>query len=282
MFDIAYVGHFTKDTVINPQGSTVHLGGAFYYGANVAARMGLKAAVITRLAQQDWAVVDELTKLGVTMFAKLTPESSNLRIVYPGANLDERMIYAVGYAGHFTVDEVAPVSARVFHIGASVRGEVPREVVQALAQKGTRVSLDVQGYIRVNENGKLAYEPWHHKADLLQFVNVVKADATEAEFLTNTTDMRKAMKMLAALGPQEVVLTQNSGLTVLADGTFYEAPFTPRELRGRTGRGDTCTSAYLCKRLSAGPEEATRFAAEITSRKLEAPGPFRGTVSSEQ
>lgn len=277
MFDIAFVGHFTKDTIVNPQGSTVHLGGAFYYGANVAARMRLRAAVVTRLAQQDWAVVEDLQSIGVTMYPTITHESTNLRIVYPTANLDERTIYTVGFAGPFTVSEIAPVQAQVFHIGASIRGEVPPEVVQALAAKG-RVSLDVQGFIRVNDHGKLTYAAWEAMPDILRWVNVVKADSTEAEFLTGKTDMREAMRILAACGPQEVVLTQNGGVTVLANGEFYQAPWKVSEIKGRTGRGDTCTAAYLCKRLTAGPEEATRFTAALTGAKLEAPGPFRGDV----
>ena len=45
-------------------------------------------------------------------------------------------------------------------------------------------------------------------------------------------------------------------------------------MRGRTGRGDTCTSAYLGKRLTASPAEATIWAAALTSLKMEAEGPF--------
>jgi sugar/nucleoside kinase (ribokinase family) len=281
VYDIAFVGHFTKDTIVHPESSTTHLGGAFYYGANVAARMGLRVAVITRLARSDWAVVDELSGLGVTMLAAATPESTNLRIVYPTANLDERTIYAVGFAGAFTPEEVDPVQAKVFHVGASIRGEVPIEVVRALAAKGTRVSLDVQGFIRVNENGKLIYAPWDEMAKVLPYVNVLKADGTEAEFLTGKKDVREAMRILGSYGPQEVVLTQNSGVTVLAGGEFFESPWRVHpggEIRGRTGRGDTCTAAYLCKRLVAGPAEATRFTAALTGLKLESPGPFRGQV----
>ncbi len=278
MFDIAFVGHFTKDTVVTPQASTEHRGGAFYYGSHVATRMGLKTAVVTRLAQEDWGVVDELTGLGVTMFAARTPESTNLRIVYPTANLDERTIYAVGFAGAFTPEEVAPVQAKTYHIGASIRGEVPHAVVAALAAKGARLSLDGQGYIRVNQDGTLTYAPWDEMASTLRLVNVLKVDGTEAEFLTGQKDMRQAAQMLASYGPQEVVLTQNSGVLVFAENRFFEEPWQVREIKGRTGRGDTCTAAYLGKRLTAGPGEAARFAAALTGRKLEAPGPFRGEV----
>ena len=63
MHDIAFVGHYTKDTIASATGTRVVDGGAFNYGAQVAARMGLKVAAVTRLAKDDCHVVDELTDL---------------------------------------------------------------------------------------------------------------------------------------------------------------------------------------------------------------------------
>jgi len=83
---------------------------------------------------------------------------------------------------------------------------------------------------------------------------------------------------LAAYGPREIVLTRPQGVLVYADGEYYQAPFNPRKVRGRTGRGDTCFASYLGRRLTADPEEACRFAAAMTSLKLEQPGPFRGSI----
>ena len=82
-FDIAFLGHYTKDTIVLPHETrTVH-GGAFSYGSRVAVKMGLRVAVITRLAQEDFEVVHDLTRMGVEVFATLTPQSTNLKLVYP-------------------------------------------------------------------------------------------------------------------------------------------------------------------------------------------------------
>jgi sugar/nucleoside kinase (ribokinase family) len=64
---------------------------------------------------------------------------------------------------------------------------------------------------------------------------------------------------------------------VFAEGTFHEARFTPREVRGRTGRGDTTFATYIATRLEADPEYACRFAAAVVSLKIERPGPYRGS-----
>ncbi|NIO68613.1 MAG: carbohydrate kinase [Anaerolineae bacterium] len=278
-FDIAFVGNYTKDTIITPQETRTVNGGAFLYGAYVVAKMGLKAAVVTRLAREDFEVVEDLTRLGAGVFAKPTAQSTCLRLVYPTTDLDQRSISIEGNAGAFTLAEVAPVQARVFHIGASIRGEVPPEVIEALAQKGARISLDVQGFVRINQGGKLVHANWPEQARVLKLVDVLKTDGVEAEILTGEKDIKEAAKILADFGPQEIVVTHRDGVLVYAGGRFYEAPFFPREVRGRTGRGDTCTAAYLGKRLTAPPAEATVWAAALTSLKMEQGGPFRREIS---
>jgi sugar/nucleoside kinase (ribokinase family) len=118
-------------------------------------------------------------------------------------------------------------------------------------------------------------------AEGLAHVTYLKVDRAEAELLTGQTDMRVAARQLAAYGlpGSEVVVTQSSGVTVYADGRIYEASFTSRSLAGRTGRGDTCFATYVGKRLNASPEEASRFAAAVTTLKQEQPGPWRGTLA---
>jgi sugar/nucleoside kinase (ribokinase family) len=115
-------------------------------------------------------------------------------------------------------------------------------------------------------------------AEDLAHVTYLKADRSEAEFLTGEADLASAARQLAACGPREIIVTQTSGVTVYADGQIYEAPFTPRSLDGRTGRGDTCFATYVGKRLSAPAEEACRFAAAVTTLKQEQRGPWRGTL----
>jgi sugar/nucleoside kinase (ribokinase family) len=274
-FDIAFVGHYTKDTIIYPHLTRTVDGGAFYYGANVAVRMGLRVAVVTRLAHVDWHVVDELERLGVTVFARATPTSTLLRLTYSTANLDERTIELMSSAGPFTVGDVAHLQARAVAIGASVRGEVPPDIVEALAADGKMVALDVQGFIRVVRDGRLTFDTWPGKESVLKHVTVLKTDAVEAQSITGESDRHDAAARLAAFGPREVLLTHGNGVLVYHDGTFDEAPFVPDEVRGRSGRGDTCTSAYLSRRLTAPPAEAVRWAAAVTSLKLETEGPFR-------
>jgi len=274
-YDIAFLGHYTKDTIVSSSGKRLVDGGAFNYGSHVAVRMGLKTAAITRLAAADFHVVRELEKLGVNVFAHLAPASTCLRLEYPTSNVDDRIIYVLSTAGPFSPAEVQDVQARAFVVGASVRGEVSLEIIKELAPKGTLLAVDVQGFIRVVRDGKMVHEPWPEKAAVLSCVDVLKSDAVEAELLTGNVDIREAAQMLAELGPKEVMITHRNGVLVYASGKFHEAAFFPEKLVGRSGRGDTCIAAYVSRRLTASPAEATVWAAAVASLKMEAEGPFR-------
>ncbi len=281
-FDVAYIGHYTKDTLVYPNQTRTVDGGAFYYGTNVIARMGLRAAVITRLAREDWRVVEELEGLGVKVFAQATPASTCLRLIYPTANLDERTIELTSSAGPFTVKDVAQVNARAFIIGASVRGEVPVQVVEAIAAKQAMVALDVQGFLRIVRDGKLVADDWSDKETILKHVTILKTDAVESHLITGESDRHAAAKQLAKYGPHEILMTHSGGVLVYHNGEFHEAPLVPREVRGRSGRGDTCTAAYVARRLTSLPSDAVVWAAAVTSLKLEAEGPFRREMQEVQ
>ena len=276
--DIAFIGHYTKDTIVSASGTRIVDGGAFNYGAHVAASMGLKVAAVTRLAQEDQYVADRLAQIGVEVLVHYSPQSTCLRLEYPSANVDERVIYVTSAAGAFTPAQVEAVQARAFVIGASIRGEVGLDVIQALRGKDALLAADVQGFVRVERGGELVNAAWPEKAQMLACLDVLKTDAVEAHMLTGEHDMRIAARMLADMGPREIVLTHRDGVLVYAEGQYHEAGFFPRELVGRSGRGDTCVASFVARRLTAPPAEATIWAAAATSLKMEAEGPFKGEV----
>jgi len=278
-YDIAFIGHFTKDTIIHPGSRVVNPGGAWSFGCHAAAALGLRALVITRLAAEDMAVVERARRAGVTVHAIETPQSTCLRLVYPGANPDERTLYLDSSAGPFTVDDVAGAAAQLALIGASVRGEVSLAVIDALASRGVRVSIDLQGYLRVERNHLLVHEPWPEAVAFLRLATYLKADIVEATALTGETDVRRAAQALAAYGPREVVITSKDGVAVWVGDRLHTRPWRANSLAGRSGRGDTCMASYLSKRLAAPPAEAVLWAAALTSLKMETPGPFMGSAA---
>ena len=277
-FDIAFLGQYTKDKIVDKNGSRIVNGGAYYYGAAAAATMGLRVAAITRLAQEDFPSFNPLVERGVMVKAIPTQQSTCLKLFYPSDNPDERILSVTSIAEPFEPSDVESVSARVWSIGASIRGEVSLEVLKAIKAKNSRIGLDAQGFVRVVRDGQLIYDSdWPEKEEILSLVDVFKADVVEAEILTGTRDLHEAARALARFGVPEFVLTHGSGVVVYSEGSFFEAPFKPRTMIGRSGRGDTCLASYLSARISMPPKEATLWAAALTSLKMEVLGPFSGT-----
>jgi sugar/nucleoside kinase (ribokinase family) len=277
-YQISFIGHYTKDTIVSSSGTRIVDGGAFNYGANVAARMGLKVLAVTRLAEEDVQVIRKLEGIGVNVSVTWTPQSTCLKLVYPSDNPDERVIYVDSWADAFSLQEVLSIQSGVIVVGASMREEVPEEIIQALARKKSVLAADVQSFIRVNDHGKLVAKSWPEKREIISQIEVLKTDAVEAELLTGEKDMKKAAFLIADMGPREVMITHKDGVLVLVEGKFYQASFYPRELVGRSGRGDTCLASYMSKRIHASPEEATIWAAALTSLKMEAEGPFQRPI----
>lgn len=275
-FDLVIIGNYTKDTIVSPSGTRMVDGGGFNYGAHVAAMMGLKTAAVTRLSHEDIRVVERLIELGVTVFPAYTEHSTEMRLYYPTSDVDQRVLSVAHTAGPFTSDQVAGLQARAFLINASIRDEVSLEVISALRKKDALLAADVQGFVRVlAADGTLVYEAWPEKLDVLSQIDILKTDAVEAEMLTGSADIRTAAQTIAGWGPKEIVLTHRDGLLVYAGGCCYEAPFCPKKLVGRSGRGDTCIASYVAKRLNASPQDACVWAAAVTSLKMEAEGPIK-------
>jgi len=277
-YDVLYIGNYTRDTIITPAGTKYVDGGAVNYAAHAAARLGMKVAVVTCLSKEDKHVVDKFTQSGIDCYATYTSQSTLLKLEYPTADPDIRTLSVTSIAGSIAASEVENIDARAAVIGSSMRGEVGMDVIHTLKDKNMLVAADIQGFVRVLRGAELKYEAWDEMQSTLALVDVVKSDAVEAEFLTGQTDIYKAAKFYAELGPREIVLTHKDGLLIYADGKFHEMNFYPARLDGRSGRGDTSVGTYVARRLSMAPREAGIWAAAVTSLKMENPGPFDRSI----
>ena len=275
-FDFVSIGAYTKDTIVTRAGTRYVDGGGYSYSAHAARLAGINVGAVTRLAAADRNSTDLLRSAGVEVIVHESAHSTLMRLEYPTDNVDERILTVAEVADPFVPTDLDLVNAEAILISPSIRGEVPLGVVEAVRAKARRVGLDVQGFVRIRTpQGRLAYEAWPEMKPVLALVDVLKSDAVEGEFLTGETDLHAIARKLAGYGPREIVLTHKDGLLVLANGIAHEQPFRPLELRGRSGRGDTCVGSYLSRRLNAEPADATRWAAALTSLKLEAEGPIR-------
>lgn len=281
-YDVVAIGHLDKGRIVKGEEVREGVGGAVYYGGIVLARLGLKVAVVTRLAKADAWMLTELEEAGIEVYPVWTEESTGIENYHPDPQSDFRICRSLGFAGTFREEDLPQVEARLYYLGTITAGEIDLPFLRAVAARGA-VALDAQGCLRVLKDGELVTNGWDWAEDALPHVHYLKVDDREARALTGEEELERAARRLAGMGAAEVVLTHGGGVLVLAEGRICRAPFRPKSLAGRTGRGDTCFSAYLDRRLrGASPEAATKFAAALTTLKLERPGPFRGSLEEAE
>jgi sugar/nucleoside kinase (ribokinase family) len=280
--DVLMVGHFAKDELIVDGVSQTASGGAVYYGSVVLQRLGLNVAVATKLRREDFPRLEELTRLGIQVYPTPSEQTSGIANYYQSSDMERRICKLIGFAGTFKLKEIPDLHVKAILISGIIAGEVDLPLLRALSKRAP-LGLDVQGFVRVPEGKDLVFKPWAEMAEGLRYITYLKCDQAEAEHLTGEPDLRAAAIKLAAYGPKEIMVTRSEGPTVYADGQFYTGRFTPRSLAGRTGRGDTCFSTYVGKRIQGlDPQEATWWAAAVTTLKQEQPGPWMGTLEEAE
>jgi sugar/nucleoside kinase (ribokinase family) len=274
-FDILMIGNFAKDKLIIDGVEEIVSGGGVYYGSVVINRLGLSVAVVTRLHPEDFYRLEELKKEGIKVFATPASGTSGIANYYQSADMERRICKPIGFGGKYDFKDIPDINPKLIMLSPLFAGEVDIEFLHAIAKQAP-VAMDIQGFLRVPVKDDLIFKPWEEMDEGLKSITYLKVDRAEAEYITGLTDLKQAAEKLTRMGPKEIVLTQSSGVTVYVDGEFYEAPFNPRNLNGRTGRGDTCFSTYLAKRLTESADIACQWAGVITSLKQEKPGPWKG------
>ncbi len=278
-YDVVAIGHLDRGRIVRGDEQQDAVGGAVYFGGVVLARLGLKVAIVTRLARADSWMLEELEEAGADVYPVWTERSTSIENYYPNPDSDRRISRLLDFAGAFEVGDVPPLEARLFYLGPVAPGEMDGAFIAWVAERGP-VALDAQGCLRVErEGGELATDGWPEAKEVLPRIHYLKVDDREAAALVGVGELSEAARKLCSLGPEEVVLTHGGGVIVCASGEIHQGAFRPRSLAGRTGRGDSCFSAYLGRRLLGDPPaKATRFAAALTTLKLERPGPFKGSL----
>ncbi len=279
-YDILYVGNYTKDTIITPSGTKMVDGGGMNYAANAGKKLGISPAIVTRLSKDDDHVVAAIRAAGIDCYPVYSPQSTCMTLEYKTADVDKRNLYVISTAGTITAEHLEGLNAKAVVVSPSLRGEVELGFFQELRKRNDIIlSADVQGFVRVLKDQHLLYQSWPQMPDVLRLVDILKSDAVEAEYLTGEKDIEKAALFFASMGVKEIVLTHSEGVLIHAQGQNHHFKFHSQSMQGRSGRGDTCVGSYVAKRLTLPPREAGKWAAAVTSLKIERLGVFDRPIS---
>jgi sugar/nucleoside kinase (ribokinase family) len=270
---------------INSIGGVEHApspGGAAYYSTMVYRRLGMRAAVVTRVAEQDEPLLRELKQTGVTVFNLPSEVTTTFRNDYPSDNPDLRVQRVDARAGSIAVAALPDLRARIWQIGPLTETDVELAMIGHCAALGGLVGMDVQGLTRVVVDGKVRARAPVERMDYLRDLDVLKADDTEILSYTGANDVPAAVARVRDAGAREVLVTRASaGATIFGPrGAIEIDAVPPRRTVDATGCGDTFLAAYMARRLiSDDLRECGEFAAAAAAINIEALGAFRGAAA---
>jgi len=277
-YDFFVIGHISLDENIYLQKKERNVGGAVLYSSSVYSSLGQKVALLTKLSPFDYQYISQINISEENIYLIPSKKTTSIRNLYLDESREKRVSTALATADPILITDIPEnMTARVIHLASLIYGEYQPELIQLLSGKG-KIAVDVQGFLRnVGRNGKLVYKNWESKEFQFPYIDYLKTDAAEAEYLTGEKNTRKAAEILYQWGAKEIIITHNREVLVYDGLNFFHYPLKPKNLSGRTGRGDTCFSSYLSERIDKNINQSLLFAVALTSIKLANPGPFKGS-----
>ena len=278
MVDVCVIGHITRDIIQIEKAEKELPGGVAYYFSMAFKSLGGSVCVITKCAEEDKLLLNDLVKHDIDIFYVKSGQTTTFENIYlKDFNSREQKVSSL--ATPFIPQEIAYVSPQYFHLGPLTNKDISLDILRVLSQQ-SKVSLDIQGCLRIIDNGAIRHADWQEKDEGLTYVNILKADEDEAKILSGEENIERAAERLATYGIDEIVITLGrKGSLIYSKGEVYRIPsFPPQKMVDPTGCGDTYIAGYLFKRLrSSAISEAGQFAAAVASLKLGGYGPFAGS-----
>ncbi|HWG55078.1 MAG TPA: PfkB family carbohydrate kinase [Gaiellaceae bacterium] len=258
MRGVAVIGNLTRDVV---DGGPPRVGGTPFHAARALRLLGGRTRIVARCTQADRrSLLPPLVALGVPVVWLPADSTASFELRYSG---EERATTLVDPGAPWTLPDALHVGRAAWvQVGSLARGDVPAEVLEALA-RDRRIALDGQGLLRLPQPGPASLDA-EFSRDLLRHVHVLKLSTEEAEALGGEAEA-------AGLGVPEVVVTHGPrGAVLLTPGHRDVVPV--RRVAGvdPTGAGDAFLAAYVWARACGHrPLSAARHAAGTAARVLE-------------
>ena len=143
MTDICCIGHITRDKIITPESTVYMAGGTSFYMSYGMSRLPKTVSykLVTKVGKGQFPEVEKLRQAGIDVRCYDSRHTVYFENKY-GANSDNRTQRVLAKADPFTLEEMKPLEAKVFHLGSLLADDFSPEVVEYLSTKG-QVSIDV-------------------------------------------------------------------------------------------------------------------------------------------
>jgi sugar/nucleoside kinase (ribokinase family) len=262
-FDYTTIGHVTIDVLDD---DSRHAGGTAFYSALQAARLGLRARIVTRGVPGEIEALLEGYRDELALTVLPAPQTTTLRTLGAGS---ERIQRVLAWAG--PIAEELELDTAILHL-APVARETPGRWRTALAGRAPFVGLTPQGLVR----------DWSGPDGQIEWVAPVGAAADVAgrsdAIVVNEHERASCAGLIAAAraGGAIVAVTAGAGPNTIltADGQELEleVPALERPLDD-LGAGDVFAAAFFIA-LSEGrsPRDGAAFANAAAAVRISGSG----------
>ena len=278
--EVCIIGHITRDINVVRGVKKEMPGGAGYYATMALQSLNLKTSLVTKISPSDHHLLQDFQSNVTELIVKDSRETMVFENQY-NDDLSTRRQRVKTLADPFTVEDIPrELTPRFYHLGPLTKRDIPGELIEELAEE-SRVSMDVQGFVRSIVQGEIVLNDWEEKTRYLPYITILKASYEEAQILTREDEPISMAKKLSSLGAQEVIITMGEkGSLIYAEDSMYLIPsFSPRVYVDPTGCGDTYIAGYLYMRSRTNDfYEIGRFSSAMATLKLEYHGAFHGTL----
>lgn len=271
--EIAVIGSITRDRIIVTSRNEEYsqTGGGVYYASLALANVGTKVVAIPLLSKNDSGLLDPLDHQDIKVVPQWTNDTTAYQNTYSGGSLDicdKRVLSKVSgyYPGKELFDVLSTCDA--VHLTPLSAEEFDVRLFPELRRRFSRtISLDGQGFTK----GDVA----DLRTVLVDNIDVIKLDETEATQVTGQNDEDSAIRTLAGWGISQILITKASRGSILYfnGDTHFIPAYEPDNIIDPTGCGDTYIAGYLAKLVAgAEPLDAAYFASRLAAKKLEYKG----------
>jgi len=269
---VLVIGSATIDRVEQPGISAVKMGGVVTYAGITFRKHGLHTTVVSNIAIQDVGLFRILRQQDIQLFNGVTKTTTMfVNHVDGDKRWQEIPVRAVPInAGQL---QYAIRGVDHIHLGPLHPLDIEREILRLAPRKGIWVTLDVQGYVRRVEKGKVRPGISEDLHEALLACTVISAERMELQVILDAYQMR-VDELMNAYKLSEIVVTNGSagGRIVLMSGeaVSYKAQRV-NHVVDTTGAGDVFFAAYLVSRLHQrrSVRVACKHAALIAARQVQ-------------
>lgn len=276
------IGPVTRDRIIKREKSYNTIGGGVYYQSAVISGLGVDNTVITTLSKSDNDLIEGFPKTAqiIPVYKDKTMEFEN---IYPDDNPNHRVQRSTVPVNPLKPKDFKDINWDSYHamfLSPLSPCDIPLKTVRYLEKQDIPIYLGAQGYLRHIQNENVVLEAWNDYQNFLKLVDFLFLDELEARaiLVNHSENCAEIAQILSSYGPEEVVVTRGDrGAIISSKKGNHDIPaHPPRKVVDPTGLGDTFMAAYAVKKLETDdPEKCGRFAAEMSSRKLEQRGALK-------